>query len=423
MQTPPWPENETQHVPDPENMTSTHTGTLAAPRVLFVASYFPPVSGGSAVTLANLVSALDDGSAAVVAEHPGNFLGTHNADIPAGVKTWRVPVPGWFLPARGTSKLRSWMRQHIGWLAVPAIRRAIRHWQPTHVVPVYPSSAMMVNAYRAVQGTGCAVVPYFFDAPTAAITSILGKNAPVMALTEGVASVLREMGVSGPHCVSHVGHRPAPSGSAHRMASRARISELLGEDLEDRFVVAHTGAVEGLQRDGLLDLIEALPKKAGKSPLVVLSTPSPMEAGTCLEGHMNRNVRILNLEPSDVRRLQAGADALYATLPLRDIRVDIGRTCFPTKITDYLTSGTPIIVRGTAGSVLCRHATRQAYAMVVTSQGGEALAQALTALEDDGALRTRLITHAWKAAEEFCAASVVPGFLSALNAGSPVQPR
>jgi len=383
-------------------------------RILFVASYFPPVSGGAAMTLARLVDALQDYEVAVVSEHPKNFEGIHNAQIPAGIVTWKVRALHSWIHQFSPSPFRKWARRRLAGSATQVIRRAIKDWRPSHVVAVYPSATMLESAWRAVAGTGCLLVPYFFDDPEGKLPHVLNDSAAVLALTRGVqASILEKTGQRSIH-VPHIA--PEAPAQACRKSSRIHLTKLLNTALDGRHVIAHTGSVEGLQIDGLRDMIEAMRQWPGREPLLVISTPSPAEAKYALAGAADmEQVRVLNLSPSELVHLQVGADLLLAILPLEGDLESFGRTCFPTKIMDYLNCGTPMVVRGPAGSVLCQHASSGGYAAVVTEKGPTPLLEAAASILGSKERQALLLQHARKASLEFSAPSIVPRFLDALN--------
>jgi|GEM_PF-5914400 len=368
------------------------------------------------MTLARLASSFPAGSAAIVCEHPKNFAGIHNAERPAGIPVWTVPALHRILPGQTPSYLRKWAREHIGVVARLVLKKAITKWNPTHIIGVYPSATLMRLTIQAAQECGSRFIPYFFDAPSAEIATLISGSTVVLALTEGVRGTLEENACRNVILVPHV--VPAPPESSSQTTNRTRLAQLLGSELNHRHIIAHTGSVENLQRDGLLDLISAL--KGGrkmKSPLLVLSTPSPQEAEHCIGSNLiDDSVRVVNLSPADLVTLQQGSDVLFATVPLRGPDVAFGKTCFPTKILDYLYSGVPIVVRGPADSVVCRHAGKNGYAAVVTESGETALRDALSTLSENSELQNLLVSNARSAAAQFESKVIVDTFHQALNA-------
>lgn len=82
------------------------------------------------------------------------------------------------------------------------------------------------------------------------------------------------------------------------------------------------------------------------------------------------------------------------------------QTIFPTRTIEYLISGRPILAHAPAGCFLTRFLQAHGCALVVTEPSVAALAEALARLQEDGALRQRLVDRALQTAEQFQAHKV-----------------
>lgn len=393
---------------------------MGTQRVLFTGSYYPPVSGGSAMTLARLVEQFPPDQTAVVCEHPRNFAGVHNALVPPCAFQEQVRASPWWGSFLLPAGVRRRARKRLQSKALVQVRRAVARFHPTHVVAVYPTQAMLEAARMAAMEHGLPCLPYFFDNPKPEETAAWTHESCLLALTEGVQMELQAQVQGEVRLVPHVAP-PLPNLPVKEVA-RQTISQKLGIDLMRGPVIAHTGAVEALQLDGLKDLMASVQTWPGVKPQVILSSPSPEEAKYALrEVEAQAYLCVLNLAPMEVAMLQRAADVLFATVPLIGSAVAFGKTCFPTKILDYLAVGTPIVVRGPEDSTLCRHARERGYAWTVTESGPRALQAALYGVLHHPEQQDCCLQQAKVALEAFSGAAVAGQLLSALEVARPVK--
>lgn len=102
-----------------------------------------------------------------------------------------------------------------------------------------------------------------------------------------------------------------------------------------------------------------------------------------------------------IARLHAEADVLLLPLAFRSPYPELIRTSCPTKLSDYLRSGRPILVHAPADSFLVRFCREHECALVVDRPDPAAVAEALQRLLDDPALGARLGLRALECAELF----------------------
>ena len=372
------------------------------------------------MTLARLVEQFPAHATAVVCEHPSNFVGVHNARVPANALLSHVRAyPAWWgflMPA----SLRRQARKRLRDKAVLQIMAAVRQFAPTHLVAVYPTPVML-EATRAVsvqQGLPC--LPYFFDNPKPEEAKVWAEVATLAALTEGVQTELQRH-VTGE--VKLVPHVASPlSGLPSKAEARNVIGKKLGGGFDDGPWIAHTGAVELLQLDGLTDLVRSVQNWPGTAPQVILSSPSPEEAKYALrELGAPAFLHVLNLSPHEVTLLQRAADVLFATVPLSGPALAFGKTCFPTKILDYLAVGTPIVVRGPVDSTLCRQAHEGGYAMLACEAGAQPLQDVLVGVLKDPGLQERLVRKSEATLATYGGDLVAEQLLCALEVAQPPQ--
>jgi glycosyltransferase involved in cell wall biosynthesis len=96
----------------------------------------------------------------------------------------------------------------------------------------------------------------------------------------------------------------------------------------------------------------------------------------------------------------AGADLLLLPQDFDDKSVRFLRYSFPTKVSEYMISGTPVLVYGDETTGLTKYALQDKWAYVVTKNKKEELVKAITELYENQQLRKKLAQTAQRIAEE-----------------------
>src|SRR5690606_7052120 len=108
---------------------------------------------------------------------------------------------------------------------------------------------------------------------------------------------------------------------------------------------------------------------------------------------------------AEVARVHREADVLLLALAFRSPYPELVRASSPTKLSDYLRSGRPILVHAPEGSFPARSCRERGCGLGVDRDDPAALAEALARLLDDADLAGRLAARARECAEEFAPAS------------------
>jgi glycosyltransferase involved in cell wall biosynthesis len=96
----------------------------------------------------------------------------------------------------------------------------------------------------------------------------------------------------------------------------------------------------------------------------------------------------------------ASADLLLLPQDFDDKSVRFLRFSFPTKVSEYMISGTPVLVYGDESTGLTKYALQDKWAYVITQNKKQELVKAITELYENQHLRKELAQRAQKIAEE-----------------------
>lgn len=113
--------------------------------------------------------------------------------------------------------------------------------------------------------------------------------------------------------------------------------------------------------------------------------------------------------------LQRRADALFLPLAFGSPIPEVIRSSAPAKLGEYLAAGRPILAHAPAGSFVTELIRKAGAGLVVDTPDPRRLAEALTTLRDDAALRTRVVLNAGRLAKEFDVEHARSAFSSILS--------
>jgi glycosyltransferase involved in cell wall biosynthesis len=386
-----------------------------AQRFVVVSGYFPPVVGGTSTVMRNLLAAFRPETFRVVAESPGSFDGEHNAPVPTDVRVERVGVPAFVTRKIPYGlKLARWLRFGM----IPRIEAKILATPAEAIVAVYPSWPFLIAAYRAHLRSGAPLFTYYMDVSAEAPRLAWPDRPAVQHYERRILQAARQRLVLSaaigedfqqrfgldsvviPHTIDP-GQAPAPVPPA-RLAS-----------WREKRLIVHTGVVEGLQRTGLLRLARLIEAHPEWNARLVLSTPT---SSSDLRGHGFDlpSVEIGTFTSAEVAGLQQAAHILVAVLPFDGSIEAYQRTAFPTKVTEYMAAGVPILAHAPPGSYFARHVQAHGYALLAGEANEASLGAAVAELLDDQPLRERLVRQARVTVEsEFAVGKIAPRFAEA----------
>jgi len=357
----------------------------AGGRFVVVSGYFPPLIGGTATVMRELLGAFDPARFGVIAEKPDAFDGTHNATVPPGIEVLRAGVPGWIKRLPYGLRAVRWLRFAL----VPRLVRMILAQRPERIIAVLPSWPFLLAAYFAHQRSGVPFYTYWMDASVKAERLGLPDRWVVARYERAILAAARQRLVLSEALQEDFRQRFGMESTVipHPIALTEGIGEF--QRSTDERLIVHTGVVEALQREGLRRVQAAILANPEWKTQLVLSTPTdPADLG---EFHA---ARIATLPGAEVRALQRRAAVLVAALPFADSHESLRRTAFPTKVVEYLTTGVPILAHAPPDSFFARHVRQHGYALLVDEPTEAAVQAGLTRLLTDDALCRELTTRA-----------------------------
>jgi glycosyltransferase involved in cell wall biosynthesis len=352
----------------------------------------------------NLLAAFRPESFAVIAEAASSFEGEHNAAVPSGLDVLRIGVPRFVRRIPYGARISRCLRFGL----IPFIERMIcrkcKELTAKSIIAVYPSWPFLIAAYRAHLRSGLPLSTYHMDvSPTA---SELGSPDRAMAgryeldilraatarlvLSEAIAEDFQQRFSLSSEVIPH---------SIDLARLPANVVELPQLDRwKGHRLVVHTGVVEGLQREGLQRLKQVIEGHPELNAALVLSTPTSRES-LLATGFDSPCVQILSLQADEVFSLQRLASVLVAVLPFKESIESYRRTSFPSKVVEYLASGTPILAHAPADCFFAKHVRKGGYAWLVDRPDGNSLLEGLTMLLTDADTRLRLVQAARRVVE------------------------
>ncbi len=360
-------------------------------RVLLVSSYYPPTIGGSSTTSANLACLINEfAEIEVVANDPYFYGGNMRSKPPEEVRRHELNVglPKYHGPY--SQLLRRTYRRMAANRVQSLIESVAADFRPTHIMAIYPDQYFFMAAEMVARRMGVPFLPYFYDLPTGEgsvaplddIIEIIKRSPAVMTLTAGVQEWLESQFQIPSTLIPHILNAKMPS-AGEALVTAEKMERDYGIDFHMPYLL-HTGVVEVLQRDSLRKILQAFNRLDLPDHQIILTTPHPSDVHLLFSDVLARNIHVRTFAAPEMRFLQQRARLLLAVLPFQEEYRDLGNTCFPTKIVEYLQTDVPIFLHIPPESALNTHAQRYGYGFVANQPEMDHVATVLrTALTDE----------------------------------------
>jgi glycosyltransferase involved in cell wall biosynthesis len=344
--------------------------------VLLATSGLPPIWGGSAVILHELLRHFPKGS----------VVGVHGSVHPTNTRLdLSLPIARYQLKYLFSDKWTDRLNRLYPDLLVPYVAQRIdalaKRYQVKRLYAHYPSSVFTVAAYKVAKRRKLPLTLYM---------DILwqehskGRNQKLaaklehdviayadqrIAITKSAAEYLEQKHGFAFQCIPHTidatllpdGPRPAPEG-APTIHFAGSIYPPMNQDSVERMVLAT--------------------QQAKSKPRVDLCTPAT------LEGPLDQpNVSKRFLKRDELIAAQRSATILYLPMAFESDKPMMVKSNFPTKAIEYYCSGRPILVHAPADSYLATIARKHNWAYVVDEPDVSALAEGIDQLIGDHALQ------------------------------------
>ncbi len=388
----------------------------APPKALVMSACLPPMAGGSAKMMRNLLGPFPPGSLVFLrGDNPMFRLGQEDelgpadvADLPKLLRSFRLGLPSW-----------------LEYLWVSAIaRRAAALARREKVVSIfanYPFGYYLVAAWLAARRTGLPLHVYMHslwqetvDRAADRVMSrmferrIFRDAMAIYVPTEAAAAHYRaKHGIEArilPHAVNLedgpiAGAAMRSGADAGREVSSGHPS---GQPAGRARTILFTGGVYSMNRDALQVMARTVEwmKATPGEPDIRLLVCAPNDPGQLARmGIGGARTEVRSVDTATAMRLQREADLLYLPLAFETPWLDEIRTVFPTKAVEYFVSGRPILLHAPADCYTVEDARRFGWALVVDSLDPAALEAGIRRLLSDAPLREKLVAGARVAAE------------------------
>jgi glycosyltransferase involved in cell wall biosynthesis len=333
------------------------------------------------------------------------FVSEHIAAMP------RVLIPRRVL-WRFASLLNALLTPLLVWRGVRMVRR-----HSIQALFAIPWSEYFVAAYFIHRLTGCPLFAYIMDDP---IGSKGAWAAPLyhFVMPRLLRSARHIWGISPAMCAHLEGTYGVkcelllPTLDSDGLpVTRARSPEPPGGEVR----IVYTGAIYGAQLDALHNLVQVLTDDSA-SPKICLTLYTSLDESHLREmGLAGANIRRAYVPISHMPEILADADVLFLPLSFEPEQQHVVETSLPTKLAEYLASGTPILVHAPPYSSVTKYCREHRFGVVIDTPDPARLGQALRQLACDPQLREELSRNARATlAANHSRKSVVPRFLARL---------
>lgn len=152
--------------------------------------------------------------------------------------------------------------------------------------------------------------------------------------------------------------------------------------------ITFTGNIYWAQKNNLLDLVSAA--KDMKDLEVCIYAPLSQEEFHSM-GLTGKNIVTTKLTQAEATRAQLAATILFLPMTFDEKHRPICTTASPGKLSDYLTTGRPILVYAPKYSQIARYAKEERFAYVVDQQSPQALKEGIETMLNDDTLCANLV--------------------------------
>lgn len=361
------------------------------PSLTVVSRTFPPRAAGSAILLANLLSAYTGRVQAIAGED--HYSPLDPAFLPP-CPTQSLGLP--LLSSRIYDGVRIRTQAVASRLIQGVMRRALAAMGTDVVLAAFPREDFFVAAFVAARRLRLPFYAHMHDlwqenmpdgqAARFAATwepVILQQATRVLCMTEAMQRHYeKKYGIQTdllPHSISEQDYLRAPRDILPpRMAKPT---------------ILFVGAVSPAMNLDALRVLAAASELLPPEYELLYCTATDLAALQRLGIHSSR-LRAMYVSRAEVQRLQSEAHVLVAPLSHKDCSLDEVRTVFSTKLLEYLIAGRPIVVFAPAGSYHAESAQKHGWGYVVTEDSPAALATALVKVVTDEPLAAELVRRA-----------------------------
>ncbi len=164
---------------------------------------------------------------------------------------------------------------------------------------------------------------------------------------------------------------------------------------KEKFTVLYAGRVGIGMKDSIVEFANVVNELSGKLSDLVFEIQTNLFFA--FENKIQLNHNIKHLQPMGYDQLPekfSSVDLLLLPVDFDPVSINLIRLSFQTKISEYMISGTPILVYAHKSTEVARNATENGWAYVVSENSSEKLKEAVLKIYYDESLRKSLGTKA-----------------------------
>jgi glycosyltransferase involved in cell wall biosynthesis len=194
---------------------------------------------------------------------------------------------------------------------------------------------------------------------------------------------------------------------------------------DDRLRVVYTGKVASTNASSILDVAEVISDMSMHGQRISLQVNTP-DVGSPAVARMAACQGVVVTPAGEYCRvpsLMRAADVLLLPMDFDERSVRWMRLSMPTKVSEYLASGRPVLTYAPRGSAVAEYARSRGWSLLVDERDPAAVRRALELLIEDGALRKEMGHRARQCvAESHDSTRVRAQFRAALTTGATRAP-
>lgn len=321
-----------------------------------------------------------------------------------GVRVWRCPI---FVPATVTGAKR--ILHYVSFFLtalVPTIWSAFRQ-RPDYIINVAPTLISAPAGLLAARLTGAKSLLHVqdFEVEAGFATGQMdgGSRAARLAMRFGDAVIRAHDRVTSisPAMVRKLNEKRAPRADAFQLRNWADVNQVVPRDtstyraawgITTRHVALYSGSIA--RKQGLETLIETARLLASRGDIsFIICGNGPYRTELERAAQDLDNVQFRDLQPKE----KLGDLLNLATIHLLPQKRDAADLVLPSKLTNMLASGRPVLAGTDAGTGLAEEV--EGCGMAVEPENASAMAAAIVHLIDDSALHAAISTAARARAE------------------------
>jgi glycosyltransferase involved in cell wall biosynthesis len=405
-----------------------------AREILLLSYYYPPMSIGPAFVLSTILGAADADRLTIFSGNPETSTIGVDETLKGPGRVRRFDVPRWWPHTDVTfrrGRLRLPLRVRALGNVLVSLRLAaataahLRRDEVAALVVVYPKQNFLLAGLLAGLMSRKPLLVYFTDVYVEGLHTARRMATLIERLVARRANAVFVM--SEPHA-EHVRTKwqqhgvpdPVVVELPHPFANYDDGDDDAPAALPGRPSILFTGAIYDAQADAVARLVEALdsPELREFDPHLTILTQTPLEELAGWGIAPSTRVAIRQASRSETRRLQRAADVLFLPIAFGAVG-EVARTAAPSKLPEYLASGTPILVHAPPDAYVTGYARERRFADVVDVPDTATLAAAIRLLADDDAHRAEVTAGAAQTLERHRAEAVAAIFVGTVDSVIP----